>query len=136
MSYFSHDRDADATLYLKLMNPATRQPVLGATPEVKIRRHRNSITGDLLDNYYWDDSDFVVAPQWLSMAEYDGTNNPGLYIYFFEQSLVPANVVCFVYFRNIALPAIGFDIEEHIFEEMADGAPSEGSPFDPTGVIP
>jgi hypothetical protein len=50
------------------------------------------------------------------MYEYDATNNPGLYFYQFQQSLVAANMVCWVYYRNTAAPS-GFAIEEHIFTD-------------------
>lgn len=116
MSILRHGRYSDATVFLQLTDPLSLDPVTGATPEVQIRRHRDSQTGAALDNWYWDGSTFVPSPVWLSMAEFDATNSPGLYLYHFEQSLLGANIVCLMYFRNTADPE-GFDIEEHIFTD-------------------
>lgn len=116
MSIFRHGRNSDADLFLTLTDPLTLDPVTGATPEVQIRRHRDSQTGAALDDWYWNGTTFVASPVWLSMAEFDATNSPGLYTYLFEQSLAGANMVCLVYFRNTATPE-GFDVEEHIFTD-------------------
>ena len=132
MTYFRHATSDDLTLLLRLINPTTQFGVTGASPTVQIRRHRTAQGGSLLDNHYWDGADFVATPTLLPMAELDDINSPGHYIYFFEQSLVAANIVYFAYFLHTDVPS-GFDIEEHIF---SDDELSQGSPFDPTGVLP
>jgi hypothetical protein len=116
MSTIRHGRYSDVTVFLQLTDPLSLDPVTGATPEVQIRRHRNSQTGAALDNWYWNGTTFVATPIWLSMAELDAVNSPGLYTYFLEQSLVGANMVCLAYFRHTADPE-GFDVEEHIFTD-------------------
>lgn len=119
MTFFHHGRTSDITLFLQLQDPSTRQPVTGAGPQVQIRRHRDSETGALLDGYYWNGTTFVSSPQWLGMPEFDPVNSPGLYTYFFEQSLVSANVAHLVYFRHTAAPT-GFAIEEHVFTDVME----------------
>jgi len=56
----------------------------GKTPEVAIRRYRET-DGAALDLYYWDGvSAFQAAPNWIAMTELDSANNPGLYTYLFN----------------------------------------------------
>ena len=134
--YFRHDAVDDPTLWLNLVNPSTGTGVTGASPEVAIRRHRASQGGAALDDYYWDGVIFTPTPTWLPMVEYDAADQPGFYIYLFEQSLIGANTVYLVYYRHTATP-VGFDAEEHIVTvAVADAVLSKGSPFDPTGVLP
>jgi hypothetical protein len=116
MTTFRHGRYADAVVFLQLTDPLTLDPVTGKTPEVQIRRHRDSQTGGALDGWYWNGATFISTPTWLPMAEFDATNSPGLYTYLFLQSLVQANMACWSYFRHTAAPE-GFDIEQHIFTD-------------------
>jgi hypothetical protein len=135
MSVYRHGKNGDAVLFLQLADPTTLDPVTGASPEVQIRRHRHSQTGALLDGWYWNGTNFTFTPTWLPMAEFDAVNTPGLYLYFFEQSLVSANQICLAYVRNTVNPE-GFDVEEHIFTDevtIYQGTPVV--PISPTDTV-
>lgn len=86
--------------------------VTGATPEVSIRRYKET-RGAVLDNWYWDDVWFSAPPTWFPMDEIDAVNSPGLYVYLFEQTKVGIEQIYTVYVRNTAAPE-GFAIEQHI----------------------
>lgn len=116
MSYFEHGKTADVSLFLQLIDPFTQLGKTGASPQVQVRRIRDSATGAALDGWYWNGTTFTSTPTWLAMSEYDATNSPGLYFYFFEQSLASANMVCAAYMRNAASPP-GFAVEEHRFSD-------------------
>ncbi len=135
MSFFHHGRTSDVTLFLQLSDPATRAPVTGGSPEVQIRRIRDSQSGVALDAWYWDGSTFVPTPTWLAMAEFDAVNTQGLYLYHFEQSLASANMVCLGYIRH-QLPPQGFAVEEHIFsDEIRIWASTSAVPVVPGDTI-
>jgi len=115
MSYYRHATSDDATLWLNLKNPLNGAGVTGATPEIAIRRIRESKGGGALDGFYYDGAGgFTNVVTWLNMAEFDATNQPGLYTYWFEQSAVGAEHIYLIYFRNTTAPAVGFATEEHI----------------------
>lgn len=135
MSTYRHGKEADAVLLLQLADPASRDPVTGASPEVQIRRHRHSQTGALLDGWYWNGTTFTPTPTWLPMAEFDATNTPGLYLYFFEQSLVSANQIYLTYVRHTAVPK-GFDVEQHIFtDEISIFSGTPAVPISPSDTV-
>lgn len=116
MSFFRHSTVDDITLFLNIRDPTTGVGVTGLSPEVSIRRVRASKGGSVLDGYYWNGVSFGNTPVWLTLAEFDATEQPGLYIYLFEQSLVGADVIYLVYFRHTATPE-GFAVEEHIVSD-------------------
>lgn len=123
--YYHHDIGDDLTLWLRLFDPATGNPVLGASPTVTIRRHREARDGPLLDDWYWNGVSFVSAATPLAMTEY----GQGNYLYEFAQSRIGLAVVYLVRFESTVAPAIGFDTEEHIFDRrdviVVEGEPSQ-----------
>jgi len=85
----------------------------GKSPEVAIRRFRET-NGVALDGFYWDGvSAFQATPVFLTMAEFDATSNPGLYTLIFDQDLVGLEHIYIVYFRHTAAP-VGFSTEFHL----------------------
>ena len=116
-SYYKWRVEHDVNLFLQLFETSGSDQVgsTGKTPEVAIRRHR-LLDGTSLDDYYWDGAIFTATPTWLLMSELDATNTPGLYTYFFEQTLIDVEQVLLIYFRNTATP-VGFAIEEHTFSK-------------------
>lgn len=90
----------------------TGAPVLGASPQVSIRRHRET-AGQALDNWFWDGAGFIATPVWWPMAAVDAVASPGLYEYIFDQDMVGLEWEYLVYFRNLAVP-LGFAVETHI----------------------
>jgi hypothetical protein len=85
--------------------------VTGLTPQVSIRRYKET-NGALLDNWFWDTSisnpsyggvgDFVATPVWYDMDEYDSANNPGQYVYLFEQASIGIEWTYMVFFKSTA----------------------------------
>jgi hypothetical protein len=110
--YFKHAKTDDIFLALQIIDPATGLGVVGATPQVAIRRARASQGGGPLDNWYWDGVGFSGTPTWHTLTPVDAVNTPGIYTYLFEQSLVAGNIVYLMYFRNTT-PPVGFAVEEH-----------------------
>lgn len=96
--------------------------VTGLTPQVSIRRYRET-QGVPLDNWFWDTStpspsfggvgDFVPTATWYDMTEYDATNNPGHYIYLFQQASIGVEWTYIVFFRNLG-GFVGMASEVHI----------------------
>lgn len=85
----------------------------GKSPQVAIRRYRET-DGSALDGYYWDGtSGFQAAPNWIAMPEYDAAEYPGLYTYVFDQDVVGLEHMYLVYFRHTAAP-VGFATELHL----------------------
>lgn len=113
-SYYKWATDKDITLKLDLREP-DQSGSTGKSPEVSIRRHR-SIAGVALDNYWWNGTTFQNTASWITMSEFDATNNPGLYLYFFEQSNVGVEQIYLVRYRHTSSPT-GFDDEVHIFTD-------------------
>ena len=110
--YVSWPTDAKISLFLQLAN-SSGIGVTGATPEVVIRRYRET-AGGALDNYFWDGAGgFQAAANWITMSEYDAVNNPGLYTYLFEQDLVGLEYIYLIHYRHTASP-VGFAVEEHV----------------------
>lgn len=86
---------------------------VGKTPELAIIRYRET-DGILLDGYYWDGaSTFQASPNWIPMPPLDEANNPGLYIYTFDQDLIGLEHMYVVYFRHTVAP-VGFSTELHV----------------------
>jgi hypothetical protein len=114
-SYIRWPSDAKIPMTLSIVD-ALGNGVTGASPEVSIRRHRET-HGAELDNFYWDGSDtsggFTATPTWLLMHEIDAVNSPGLYEYVFNQNVVGLEWVYLVYYRNLTDPT-GFSVEEHV----------------------
>lgn len=88
--------------------------VTGATPQVSIRRYRET-HGAMLDNQFWSATLewFTAAPVWYDMAPLDAVENPGQYIYEFEQAKVGLEWIYQVYYRNQGIP-LGMAVETHI----------------------
>jgi len=85
----------------------------GKTPDVAIRRYRET-DGVALDGYFWDGAGgFQAAPNWITMTEYDATNYPGVYTYLFDQDLVGLEHIYLIYYRHTVSP-VGFGSETHI----------------------
>jgi len=111
-SYYRWSPNDDISLFLQLVSPSGLG-FAGGTPEVAIRRMR-ATHGGALDGHYWDGAGaFTNVPTWLPMSEVDAANQPGLYTYLFQQSLVGSEWMYFVYYRHTAAPA-GFAVEEHL----------------------
>lgn len=110
--YYRWSTTRDVNLILKLVN-TSGNGVTGATPEVSIRKHRDG-NGVILDNYYWNGSTFQSGVNWINMTEFDATNFPGVYYYYFVQSSIAVPMTYLVYYRHTSTP-IGFDLEEHMF---------------------
>ncbi len=102
----------DITLFLDLRS-ISGVGVPGASPEVSIRRYKETITGTLLDNYFWNGTGFQATAFWHTMTEVDPVNNQGQYIYNFQQSLVALQHTYQMYYRHEVTP-VGFDSEQHI----------------------
>lgn len=112
MSYFRWPIDYNVTFFLELVG-SDGSGVTGADPKIIVRRYRNPST--LLDNYYWNNSGaFVATALSHSMQEVDSTNNPGLYSYYFSQSLLQTETTYNVYYKNGGTP-LGFATERHSF---------------------
>lgn len=118
-SYYRHDLGDDVTLWLRLHDPSTGAPVTGASPTVTIERHRESQGGPLSDGWYWNGTIFVAAKIPLAMPEHKPVDNPGVYVYEFLQSGIGVPLVYLVRFDSATAPAVGFAVEEHIFEKFA-----------------
>jgi hypothetical protein len=85
----------------------------GKSPEVAIRRYRET-DGAALDLHYWDGvSGFQATPNWIVMAEVDAVNSPGLYFYVFDQDLVGLEHMYIAYYRHSVAP-VGFATELHV----------------------
>lgn len=124
----------DVLLTLNLVSPS-QTGATGLTPEVAIRRVRESQGGAALDGYYWDGAIFTSTPTWLAMSEFDAANNPGLYQYLFDNSGIGAEHVYQVYFRHTVTP-IGFDTELHtITDELYIPVSSPVAPVLPGDTV-
>lgn len=113
-SYYHHDIGDDLTLQLRLHDPNTGDPVVGANPTVAIRRHREANGGAALDDWYWNGSVFLAAETLLPLSPQAGS--AGQYLYQFEQTLIGLPTIYLVRFVSTTPPALGFDDEEHIFD--------------------
>ena len=111
-SYYRWGLDSDLPLFLQLVE-SNGSGATGKSPEVAIRRHRNTDGTALDNNYYNGAGGFTATPTWLALSEFDVTNNPGLYLYQFVQSAIAVDTIYLVYFRNTSAP-IGFTVEEHV----------------------
>lgn len=132
-SYYRWSTADDISLFVQLVDPSG-EGAPGKTPEVAIRRVRNT-HGGALDLYYWSGSTWQNTPAWLPMSELDAINCPGLYVYLFAQSLVGSEWVYLAYFRNTADPK-GFAVEEHIVtDELYIPTPSPVVPVLPGDTV-
>jgi hypothetical protein len=111
--YYKHAQEDDIYLALQIADPETGLGVVGATPQVAIRRVRASQGGGALDGWYWNGTTFTGTPTWHTLTPLDAVNAPGLYSYLFEQSLIAGNIIYLAYFRNTTDP-VGFAVEEHV----------------------
>lgn len=109
--YIRWPTDADIPLVLSLVE-TTGVGSVGKTPEVSIRRIRETHGGDL-DNQFWNGTSFVATPVWHPLQEVDPINQPGLYKYLWEQALVGLEWIYTVYYRHTASP-VGFAVETHV----------------------
>lgn len=110
---------ADVPLILTIADRG--QGVGGQTPQIAIRRYKESHAG-LLDNYYWNTDlsnpsfggvgDFDPAEFWHTMVPID-VARPGHYTYMFEQTAIGLEWVYHVYYRNTGAPA-GIALETHM----------------------
>lgn len=85
----------------------------GKTPQVSIRRFKETHTDVLLDNWFWNGSAFQSTPFFFNMVEVDGTNSPGLYQYQFRQDSIGIEQIYHVYFQHLVTP-VGFSVETHV----------------------
>jgi hypothetical protein len=124
----------DILVMLTLVDP-TQLGATGKIPEVAIRRIRALPAGPNLDGWYWNGTTFVPTPTWIIMAEVDAVQNPGLYQYLFEQSLVASSWLYYIYFRHLSEP-IGFDAELHaVTDELFIPSASPVVPVSPTDTV-
>ena len=112
MSYYRWGIGSDVSLFLDLVR-SDGVGLTGSDPQVMIRRYR-SVDGGFLDNYYWDGSSFVSTPTSASMTQVDQTNQPGVYVYAFSQSLIQSGTVYNVMYKHNSTP-LGFVNEYHYF---------------------
>jgi len=117
--YYSWDTRDDATLFLEVVQ-ADGSGLTGSTPKVAIKRIKE-LSGNFLDNYYWNSASFVSTPTFLTMSQVDSVNNPGLYTYCFSQSLIALERVYSVYYKHEVAP-IGFSSETHFFVNSVSGS--------------
>jgi hypothetical protein len=110
-SYIRWPADAKIPLTLSLVD-SFGIGVVGAVPEVSIRRYRETHGGSL-DNYFWTGAVFTATPTYLPMNPIDPVNNPGIYTYLWEQDIVGLETTYVVQYRNLTSP-IGFEVEIHV----------------------
>jgi len=123
----------DANLFVSLIAPSG-QGVPGMIPEVAIRRVR-ATHGGALDGYFWNGATFQNSPVWLPLVEFDAVNNPGLYTYLFQHSLIASQWTYLLYYRHTAAP-VGYAVEEHVFtSELFIPAGSPVVPVDPNATV-
>lgn len=138
MERSKHNTLDNILLYLKLYDPKDGSSLTGQSPTLSIRRYKDA-HGALLDGYFWNGSAFQAGISNLAMTEIDATNNPGLYYYLFEQSLIQSEIEYIMDYTLASGPAAGFhDAEYHIVttEAFIPTESSEGTPFDPDGILP
>lgn len=112
MSYYRWSIGSDVSLFLELPK-SDGTGLTGSDPQVMIRRYR-TVDGGLLDNNYWNGTGFTSTPFSHSMAQVDATNQPGLYVYHFSQSLIQSGTLYNVMYKHNATP-LGFSTERHYF---------------------
>jgi hypothetical protein len=113
MSYYRWSIGSDISLFLELAK-GNGTGLTGSDPQVMIRRYRTVDSNTLLDNYYWTGTAFSATPTSHSMSEVDATNNPGLYVYHFSQSLIQSSSIYNVYYKHNSSP-LGMMTERHYF---------------------
>jgi len=112
MSYYRWSIGSDVSLFLELAK-GDGTGLAGSDQQVMSRRYRQ-VDGGLLDNFYWNGSGFTVTPTSASMSQVDATNQPGVYVYQFSQSLVQSGTVYNVMYKHNTTP-LGFTTERHFF---------------------
>ena len=111
--YFRWNLTDDVYLTLELVNP-NGTGATGQIPLVAVQRVKQ-VGGGVLDGFYLSGSaSFISSPTFLSMSEVDNVNQPGLYRYYFSQSLIQQQYVYSVYYKSTVNP-IGFGQETHYF---------------------
>lgn len=132
-NYYRWTPSDDVSLFVSLVAP-TGQGVPGMTPEVAIRRMRAS-HGGALDGYFWNGATFQNTPVWIPLVEVDAANNPGLYTYLFQQTLIGSEWIYLMYYRHTAAP-VGFATEEHVItSELFIPAGSPVVPVSPGDTV-
>jgi len=86
--------------------------ITGATPEVSIRRYKETATGGLLDLHWWNGTSFQATAFWHPMTAIDDTNNAGLYNYLWGQNAVGLEHQYIIHYRHTVFP-VGFATELH-----------------------
>lgn len=119
MSYYRWSTSSNISLFLDIAK-SDGTGLTGSDPQIMIRRYK-SVNGGLLDNFYWNGSSFVSTPTSASMTQVDQTNQPGTYVYNFNQSIVQAENVYSVTYKHNAVP-VGFVSEYHYFVSGSAGA--------------
>jgi hypothetical protein len=119
MSYYRWPIGSDVTLFLELVG-SNGIGVTGSDPHVMIRRYKTVDGSSYLDNYFWSGSGFTSTAFSNSMHQLDSTNNPGIYVYTFSQSLVQSASVYNVYYVHNGTPR-GLQMEQHYFSLSGSG---------------
>jgi hypothetical protein len=117
MSYYRWSLGQDVSLFLEVLR-GNGSGLTGSDPHVMIRRYKN-VDGGLLDNYYWSGSGFTSNPFSHSMSEVDSTNEPGVYVYHFSQSMIQSGTLYTVRYKHNRDPITSFS-ERHFF--LASGS--------------
>lgn len=110
-SYIRWPSVAKIPLFLSIAD-ISGNGVIGASPEVSIRRYRETY-GSSLDGWYWTGTSFTATPTWIPMTAVDAVNSPGLYTYLFDQDVIGLEHVYLVYMRSTTSP-FGLHSEFHM----------------------
>ena len=113
MSYYKWPVGSDISLFLEIIK-SDGTGLVGSDPQVMIRRYRNVDGSGFLDDYFWNGTTFVPTATSASMVELDSTNQPGVYVYAFSQSLIQSASVYNVMYKHNRDP-VGFTTERHYF---------------------
>lgn len=109
--YYKWQLNSDIYLNLELVN-IDGSGKTGAAPLVAVQRVKNVGSG-FLDGFYLSGSaSFIASPTFLTMSEVDNVNQPGLYRYYFSQSLIQLEQVYSVYYKS---GSQAFSQETHYF---------------------
>lgn len=113
MSYYRWSIGSDVSLFLEVIK-SDGTGLTGSDPQVMIRRYRSVEGGTLLDNYYFSGSAFTATAFSAAMSQVDATNQPGLYVFNFSQSLIQSGTIYNVMYTHNQTP-VGFSTERHWF---------------------
>lgn len=87
--------------------------VTGASPEVSIRRFKETKTDVLLDNFFWNGTSFQMGEFFFTLTQVDPVSSPGLYQYQFRNDFIGIEQIYHAYYRHTVSP-IGFAVETHV----------------------